>query len=282
MAYIVAVGTSVPPYPMNQREVRDFSRNLFARSLPEIDRLLPVFENTGIDRRYFSKPRAWFEKDHTFEEKNQAFVEMACRLGKEAIEQCLSRSGVSVHEIDHLIFVSTTGLATPSIDAHLIQQLGMKPHVHRTPIWGLGCAGGVVGLARAYDVAQADPSRKVLMVAVECCSLTFRRKDLSKRNLVATSLFADGAAAVLVVGDQVMENQSFAGPEIVGSMSTIFPSSLDVMGWEVAEDGLQVVFSKDIPSIVRKHINPLVRKFVDQQQIRFHEIEAYITHPGGA
>lgn len=281
MARLVSIGTAVPPYKIQQLEVQEFAKQLFSRSFKDIHRFLPIFDHTGIEKRSFSKPRSWFETEHTFADKNDAYIEMACELGEKAIQRCVEQCGMNVTEIDHLIFVSTTGMATPSIDAHLVHRMGMNRHIKRTPIWGLGCAGGVVGLARAYEAAQASPRHKVMLVAVECCGLTFRRNDLSKSNLVATSLFADGAAAALVVGNETTWYHSDAGPIAVGAMSTLFPDSLDVMGWEILNDGLKVVFSKEIPILVKEKIQPLVMEFVQKNHLTLRDIDLYITHPGG-
>jgi alkylresorcinol/alkylpyrone synthase len=237
-----------------------------------------VFDHAAIDRRFLSCPVEWFCETHTFAERNAIYTQMACQLAAEAIQQCLQQTNVTADQIDHLIFVSTTGIATPSIDAHLINQLGFSSHIRRTPIWGLGCAGGVAGLSRAYEYATGFPSSRVLLVAVELCSLTFRPQDRDKSNFIATSLFGDGAAAVLVVGDEIEVPQA---PVVVDSLSTLWPDSLDVMGWDVVEDGLKVVFSKDIPTIVRQQVKPLVDGFLAHCQVPIEEITYMISHPGG-
>jgi alkylresorcinol/alkylpyrone synthase len=279
LSKIVAVGTAVPPYAISQSNAKAFAEELFGSSNPLVERLMPIFEHTSIERRFISCSQSWFYEQHSFSERNKIYIEMACSLAKEAIERCLQKSDITVGEIEHLIFVSSTGIATPSIDAHLINQLGLSSHVKRTPIWGLGCAGGVAGLARAFEYAKAFPSSRVLFVAVELCSLTFRPQDLSKSNFVATALFADGAAAVLVTGDEVVT--SMGAPTIVDSMSTIWPDSLDVMGWEVVEDGLQVVFSRDIPTIVQQQVKPVVDEFLGKQNISIDQITYMVSHPGG-
>lgn len=283
MAQLLAIGTAVPPYQMEQSEVKAFSKAHFARSYDNIDRLLTLFDHTGIQQRNFSQPRTWFEEDHTLTEKNDAYIETACQLGEEAIRQCLAQTEFTASQIDHLIFVSTTGVATPSIDAQLINRLRMNPHIKRTPIWGLGCAGGVVGLSRAYEAAMSSPKSCVLLVAVECCSLTFRSEDLSKSNLVATSLFADGAAAALIVGEECERRDQHpgSGPEMVEAMSTLFSDSLDVMGWQLQDDGLKVIFSKEIPVLVQQRIKPLVETFLKRSGLTLSDLETYITHPGG-
>lgn len=281
MARILSVGTSVPSYELTQDEVRQFARDLFSEEFTDIDRLLRIFENTEIERRRFSKERKWFEMDHSFAERNGAYIEVACQLGEEAILNCLNAVQLSPQDVDHLIFVSTTGVATPSIDAYLINRLRMNRHVKRTPVWGLGCAGGAAGLARAFEYATAFPKSRVLLLSLELCGLTFRRQDLSKSNLVATSLFADGAAAVLVTGEQAKIGGLPKGPRILDTMSMTWPDSLDVMGWELEDDGLKVVFSKDIPTIVQKEVRSAVEFFLKRSGLSLGNIERYITHPGG-
>ncbi|MBH8604972.1 type III polyketide synthase [Thermoactinomyces sp. CICC 10522] len=281
MPRLIAIGTAVPEYEVKQEEVRAFAKKLFGPSFQNIDRFLTVFENAAIDRRKFCKPREWFERNHSFAEKNQAYVESAIALGEKAIRSCLDKAGIGPEQIDHLFFVSTTGMSTPSIDAHLINRLQMSGSMKRTPIWGLGCAGGVAGLARAYEYTKAFPEANVLLLAVECCGLTFRNRDQSKSNLIATSLFADGAAAVLVAGDQAAGCFSEAGPEILDSQSMMWPHSLDVMGWDVEDDGLKVVFSRDIPALVRARVRPVVDAFLLRHELDLSNIGTFIMHPGG-
>jgi alkylresorcinol/alkylpyrone synthase len=277
----MAIGTAVPPYKVKQTEMREHVRHLFANSFPNLDRYLSIFDHTEIESRYFSMPKEWFIKERTFSERNQLYIEMAEKLGVEAIRQCLQKTGISSNEIDHVFFVSTTGLATPSIDAHLFNLLEMNSHVKRTPIWGLGCAGGVAGLARAYEYVTAFPESRVILLALECCSLTFRPHDHSKSNLIATSLFADGAAAVLMVGDQADLPYPPYGPRIVSAQSTIWPETLEVMGWEIVDDGWKVVFSKEIPALVRRNMRPTVEEFLHKQEMELSQIDHVIFHPGG-
>ncbi|MGF7087818.1 alkylresorcinol/alkylpyrone synthase [Kroppenstedtia sanguinis] len=283
MPRIVSVGTAVPEHILPQEEAREFGRRLFEDSFDDIDRYLPIFENTRIHTRHLSRPRSWFEQERGFGERNRIYIETACHLGEEAVSRCLDRAGISPEEVDHLFFVSTSGLATPSIDARIVNGLGLNRHVKRTPIWGLGCAGGASGLARACEYARAFPDSRVVLLAVELCSLTFRLNDRSKSNLVATSLFADGAAAVLVAGDDAqIPGESGAGPMVLDTMTTTWPNSLDVMGWDVTDDGLKVVFSRDIPGVVRKEVTPLVGEFLEQVGLSLDQVRRYIAHPGGA
>lgn len=282
MPKIFAVGTAVPPYPIKQEEAKLFARQLFADSFNQIDRYLPIFENTAIRCRYLSKPQSWYERKQSFVEKNNAYFEAAISLGEQAIWQCLDKSGLAAQEIDHFVFVSTTGFSTPSIDTYLINRLSMKRDVKRTPVWGLGCAGGVAGLARACEYAKVNPTSKVLLLAVECCSLTFCSSDHSKSNLVATSLFADGAAAVLIGGENVtLPDQNKLFPEIVHTQSYLWPHSEDVMGWKFTDEGMKVIFSRSIPDLVHTEMMPAVQYFLEKTGLDLTQIRHFIMHPGG-
>ncbi|WP_037464489.1 type III polyketide synthase [Shimazuella kribbensis] len=279
LSKIVAVGTAVPPYSLSQTDAKAFAGELFSGIFPQIERLMTIFENTAIQRRYISCPQEWFRSEHTFPERNELYIKMACQLAEDAIRQSLDQANTHPKDIDHIIFVSSTGIATPSIDAYLINQLGLSANIKRTPIWGLGCAGGVAGLARAYEYTKGFPDSRVLFVAVELCSLTFRPQDSSKSNFVATSLFADGAAAVLVVGDEIETTKHV--PKVTGSCSAIWSDSLDVMGWGVVEDGLKVIFSRDIPTIVQQQVKPVVDRFLAGFQMTVNDLAFMVSHPGG-
>ncbi|KPC69379.1 chalcone synthase [Thermoactinomyces vulgaris] len=281
MPRIIAVGTAVPPYELRQIEARQFAKRLFGETFPGIERLLKIFENTAIATRYVSKPLEWFERDHSFQEKNEAYVETACRLGAEAIQRCLAQTDITLDEIDHLLVVSTTGMATPSLDARLINYLGLRSDVKRTPIWGLGCAGGAAGLARAAALAKACPGDRVLLVAIECCSLTFRRQDRSKSNLVATSLFGDGAAAVLVKEGTGEARSDGAYWEVTDAASYCWPDSLDVMGWDFMDDGMKVIFSRDIPTLIKQEVKGVLEPFLATHQLTVPRLDRLYMHPGG-
>ncbi|WP_100332050.1 type III polyketide synthase [Bacillus xiapuensis] len=283
MAKILAVQTAVPPYRIQQEEAKQLIYELYGKDNPKIRRLLSVFENGGIQTRYVSRPLEWFKQSHSFEEKNNGFIETAVELGGKAIKRCIEEAGVDYQDIDAIITVSTTGLAAPSLDARIMNQLPFSPTVTRIPLWGLGCGGGASGLARAYDYCRAYPQAQVLVLAVELCSLTFQLEDLSKSNIVGTSLFADGAACALVAGER---SQSFlqeekALPVIQAARTVLMKNSESVMGWTVKNDGFFVVFSKDIPTIVNTWLAPQVKQFFNQQDMSLDEIKHIIVHPGG-
>ncbi|MGD7044563.1 type III polyketide synthase [Jeotgalibacillus proteolyticus] len=286
MPRILSVSSYQPPYKIEQEETAKLTKKLFQDEFKEIERLLKVFQNGEIKTRHFCVPLDWFEKPHSFEERNQLYIELATKYGVEAIQACLKNNRyleeeVSTEDIDAIIFVSSSGISTPSLDARIMNQLSFSENMKRIPIWGLGCAGGASGVSRAYDYCLAHPSAKVLLLCVELCSLTFQHDDRSKSNLIGASLFADGAACALVCGDKVEINTKKAVPSIKATASQWMPDSEDVMGWEVKNNGLHVVFSKDIPAIISSWLGPFVEDFLVQHNMAPEDIKHFVAHPGG-
>lgn len=189
----------------------------------------------------------------------------------------MAQQNLQPNDIDNIIYINTTGLATPSIDARLINVLSLRPDIHRTPIWGLGCAGGAAGLSHAYHYAIGHPGRRVLLVAAELCGLTFMPDDLSKSNIVASALFGEGAAAALICGDAVDGD----GLEIISTQSNFYPDSLDVMGWNILSQGMQVVFDRRIPDIVAENSREDLGAFLRQNDLTLPDLDQYLFHPGG-
>jgi alkylresorcinol/alkylpyrone synthase len=273
---LAALATAVPPYVLGQPEVATRARHLFAeRAGAALDRLMPVFANAGIERRYSSVPIDWYEHAHGWTERNLLYLENALSLLEQAARDALTLAALIPTDIDAVVVASTTGVATPSLDAMLIDRLGLKPEVRRLPIFGLGCAGGVIGLARAADLARVAPQSRVLFLVVELCALNFRKNDTSKSNVVATALFGDGAAAAVLScrGD---------GPALGPAGEHTWPQSLDIMGWDVTEDGLKAVFSRDIPALVRGHMRRVAGDFLARHGLSFESIRHFVCHPGGA
>lgn len=277
MPRLSAVATAVPPNRIDQNQAKAFAAQLFGTRLTDISRLLPIFDNAGIKTRYFSKPVDWFGEGHSLEEKNHVYIESATALGAQAARELLETTGTESDQIDYIIYVNSTGLATPSIDARLINVLHLRRNIRRTPIWGLGCAGGAAGLAHAYHYLLGHRSDRVLLVAAELCGLTFMADDFSKSNLTACALFGEGAAASLVCGDEVKTQ----GIEILSTQSTFYPDSLNVMGWNIVSSGMQVVFDKRIPDIVAANSAQELDSFLAQNHVDKSDICQYLFHPGG-
>lgn len=253
-------------------------RTIFAGKIPELDRLMTVFDNSRIAQRYLVMPLDWYLQPRSLEERNQVFVEQGMSLLRQACEQVLGSSDINASQVAHLIYVNSTGHATPSLDARLINELNFSVQTSRLPIWGLGCAGGAAGLSRARDYCLAHPRAKVLLTALECCSLTLVVEDLSKKNLVGTSLFSDGAAAVLVAGDEA----GGPGPEIVAARSQLFPDSYDIMGWKFSDHGMELVLSPRLPMLIKKELPGMVDRFLSDHGLAREDLQYYIAHPGGA
>ena len=272
---LLSLATAVPPHALGQEDVAVRARHLFTEaSAQDLDRLMPVFANAGIERRYSCVPIDWYEQSHGWSERNALYLEHAVRLLESAARDALSLAALSPGDIDSVVVVSTTGVATPSLDALLMGRLGLRRDIRRLPIFGLGCAGGVLGLGRAADAARAVPGSRVLLLVVELCALSFRKNDVSKSNVVATALFGDGAAAAIVSsrGD---------GPALGATGEYTWPDTLDIMGWDVTEEGLKAVFSRDIPALVRRHMRDVASEFLSRHGLSLGEIDRFICHPGG-
>ena len=286
MPKIASISTYNPPYALEQSNIEKLTKELFKDKIAQLDRLLSVFENGDIETRYFCVPLEWHQTDHSFEERNNIYIELATKYSVEVIRACLQNTtflqkAIPYEEIDAIIFVSSTGISTPSIDARVMNHLPFSDRMKRIPIWGLGCAGGAAGISRAFDYCKAHPGAKVLVVCIELCSLTFQPNDYSKSNLIGASLFADGAACVLVCGDNVNLPNNTPVPHIVNTASKWMPDSENVMGWNIKNNGLHVVFSKSIPSIISSWLGPFIDEFLTEHNLSKDQLINFVAHPGG-
>lgn len=281
MPQIISVGTAEIPYTFTQCEVKKFASELFSNNKNYISRMLGVFDNSLIETRHFVHPRPWFDTQKNFVERSDSFLQNSIKMSISAIKDCFDKTDAALEDIDHIIFISSTGITAPSVDAHIINRLKINPHIKRTPIWGLGCVGGAVGLSRAMEYTKAYPKSAVLVIALEICSLAFHREDYSKSNIVSLALFSDGAAATVIAGDE----HRLSGPDninLIDSLSTTYLDTLGVMGWDVVEDGLKAIFSKDIPTIVRKEVKSNIETILKSNQLSISDLKHYAVHPGGA
>ena len=271
---LLALKSAVPPYVITQAEAARYARNLFAE-VRDIARLIPVFENTGIQRRYSCVPIEWYVGEHGWMDRTQLYIENAVTLLETVTRRLLEEASLQTGDIDGVVVVSTTGVATPSLDALLVERMGLNRDIWRLPVFGLGCAGGVTGLARAADLARARPGSRVLFLVVELCALTFRKNDISKSNIVATALFGDGAAGAIL-------STNGEGPVLGAAGEYTWPHSLDVMGWDMAEDGLKARFATSIPGLVASDFRALMDAFLKRNGMTRADIDAFACHPGGA
>ncbi len=279
MPFIAAVSKIDLPYKANQQQVKQQAREMFAVDFPQVDRLIHAFDNTEIISRNFVEPLSYYAEATTFEQRNDEYNKWALYYSVEAIEAVIQKAGVAKENITDIIFVSTTGLATPSIDAQIINQMHLNPHINRLPLWGLGCAGGVSGMAKANTLAIANPKAVVLLVAVELCSLTLIKNDYSKSNFIGSSLFSDGIVTCIIKGDG--HDVTCKKITYKASSSKLYYDSLDVMGWEFQEKGFKVVFSKDIPTFIHENILGDIAEFLGRHNLALSDIKNFIFHPGG-
>lgn len=274
MAVLESLGTAVPGPAIPQADVKAKAQALLADVAPDLAKYLKVFDTTGIASRHFVRPLDWYLEEHGWKDRSDIYREEGLALLESSAKQALTAARIGPEQIDGIVFVSTTGISTPSLDARLVNRMGFRPDVRRTPVWGLGCAGGVGGLSLTAELARGHPDRRYLFLSLELCSLAFHLSDLDLRSFVAATLFSDGAAAAVVRGDD-LEGTSL-GRLGVGT-SHEWKDSEGVMGWDVMDGGLGVVFSREIPSIVEREFAPIVRAHLDGATP-----DRYVFHPGGA
>ena len=238
------------------------------------------YTNVKVNGRYLAWTLERYKKPTTFEERNNAYIETALKLGEHTICALLDEVHMSPQEIDQLIIVSTTGIAVPALDARLMNRIPFSREMKRLPLFGLGCVGGAAGIARTADYLQGHPVKAVILFAVELCSLTIQRDDLSMANLIASGLFGDGAAAVLMVGDDHPRAKSGL-PRVIDSQSHFFPQTEHIMGWDVTNSGFKVLLSADIAPLAQSEIRPIMEAFLGKHDLTIADIDHWLVHPGG-
>lgn len=273
---LLSLVTGVPAHVLRQSDVAAAASRLFEHDFGDFSRMAQVYDSAAIDERRSSVPLDWYLKPHGFGERNAIYLESSLALLEDAARRALDAAGLRAEQIDAIVTVSSSGIATPSLDARLMNRLPFRADTVRLPLFGLGCAGGVLGLARAGDLARALPGSRVLLLVVELCGLTFRHADRSKSNVVATALFGDGAAAA------VLSCTDAPGPALAAAGEHTWPETLDVMGWQVEDDGLRVRFSRDIPLLVRTRMAGPLAAFLDRHGLVPGDFDRFLCHPGGA
>jgi alkylresorcinol/alkylpyrone synthase len=289
MPAILAAKGFTPTYRIGQEEVSKAVHKIFEQRTEHLKRYVKVFDTAQIRERYFCMPISWYGQRHSFQEKNNQYIRQAIKLSTEAVQALLNDSRfftrpVQPDEIDAIIFISSTGLATPTIETRLINTLSFSPYTVRLPLWGLGCAGGAAGLSRAFDYCRAHSKANVLVACIELCSLTFQQDDQSVSNLVGTALFGDGVGCALVAGDQSglhKVSRLRYLPHIRGTQSVLKPDSQDVMGWDIRNEGFYVIFAKSIPDLVRKWLKEHVDRLLAEHGLTLNDCSHFIAHPGG-
>jgi len=272
---LLSLATAVPPYVVTQAEAKERAREAFGGKKALFDRLSGVFDNAGIARRHIVAPQEWYMADHGWRDRNAVYLEAAENLFVEAAASAIEKSGLMPEQIDGVVTVSTTGIATPSLDARVASRVGFRNDVRRVPVFGLGCAGGVSGLSLSSRLAAADPGSHWLMVTVETCSISIQLNSDDPAAVVATALFGDGAAAAVLTSG----HHSLA--RITGSAEKLWPDTLRIMGWEVEDPGLAVVFDRAIPPFIEAELAGALDEMCASMGIRREDIDRLCSHPGG-
>src|SRR5580700_10320919 len=275
-AALVSLATSVPPHVFLQKDVLPAAWDGFGSRFPEFERFSSIFSNTGIIKRHAVKPFDWYLEPRTWPERTEAFLEGAEALFVEVAEKALADADLTGRDIDTIVTVTSTGIATPSLEARVARRMGFRSDVMRVPVFGLGCAGGASGLSIASRLAQARPGSNVLLVTIELCSLALRHDELTKANIIAISLFGDGAAAaVLRAGDG-------GATQIENAGEHLWPDTLDVMGWSVDPLGFGVILRRTVPEFVTTELKPALTQVLSRMNLKVGDVDKFVCHPGGA
>ena len=273
---ILSAATAVPPNFVDQDTLLSAFRELWGQRHFNLDRLEQLHRAVRVGGRHLALPLAEYRALESFAARNAAWTRAAVEVGGRAVRSALLAADLSPSHVDHLWFVTVTGIATPSIDARLVEPLGLRADVKRVPVFGLGCVAGAAGLARAADVLRGAPGEVAVLLAVELCSLTLQREDLSIPNIIASGLFGDGAAAAVLDG-----GARGRGPRVVATRSVFYPGTERVMGWDVVDSGFKVVLSPGVPQLVREKLRSDVDSFLGGHGLRRSDIAHFVCHTGG-
>jgi len=276
---IRAIGRALPPHYYPSELLREALLDEWGACGHERTRLERIHRAASVRGRHLALPMEAYRSLGSFAAANEAWVRAATELGGEALESALRRAGLEPADIDHFFFTTVTGIASPTIDVKLINRLGMRPDVKRTPMFGLGCVGGAAGTARAADYLRGFADEIAVLLSVELCSLTLKLADRSIANVISTALFGDGAAAVVLAGAQ--REQRPAGPRLIGSRSLFFPDTEEIMGWRIDDGGFNVVLTAGIPDLIRAHLRGAVDSFLAEHGLSRRNVEHWVAHTGG-
>lgn len=274
---IAGAASAFPRHYYSQKFLLEQLQEYWGDRLRNPQMLARLHRNVAVDGRHLALPYEKYYELKTWGCANDAWIQAAQELGEQALCRALHHAGLEPSELGALFFTSVTGISSPSIDALLINRMGLSPNIKRVPIFGLGCVAGAAGIARAADYVQAYPKQAAALVSVELCSLTIQREDLSVANLISSGLFADGSAAVVVTGDKTQST----GPEILATRSVFYPDTERMMGWKVSERGFQIVLSPEVPTLIREHLGKDVDLFLADHGYPRNAIGSWVLHTGG-
>lgn len=283
---IASVGTAFPPHRYPQAVITEALKEKMRDKLEIPDIMNRLHGNCGVDFRHIMFPLDTLGTLSGFGPTNDLWIKGAMELGQQAVQKALDHVGLEPSDISAIFFTSVTGIACPSIDARLVNLMGFPRHVKRIPIFGLGCVAGAAGIARATDYVRAFPKQYALLLSVELCSLTWQENDKSMANLVACGLFGDGAAAVVLAGEETELAQRPTSvknpcPKVLATRSTFYPDTEHLMGWNINESGFNIVLSADVPSLVKAELRSTVESFLEENDLSMGQICSFIFHSGG-
>jgi alkylresorcinol/alkylpyrone synthase len=276
-AKLLSLATAVPPFILETSAIAEQAAKTFSSMGNALSRLLPIYMHSEIETRHSVCPMEWFLEPRGWPDRTAKFMEGAKALFKEAASKALDEANLKASDIDAIVTVSSTGIATPSIEAHMLVEMGFRPDVQRVPVFGLGCAGGMSGLSLAARLAVSQPGKNVLIVVIEICTLAFRLDEMTKANIVATAIFADGAAAAVL---RASNDDAPGAIEFAGEHT--WPNTIDVMGWRVDPEGFGAIFSRDIPDLTSKDLRPAADGFLARHNLTVADMDSFSFHPGGA
>ena len=272
---LLSLATASPPHDLPQEQASDLAKAILAPRFPGFEHMAPVFTTAGVRKRQLTMPIEWYLQPRNWPDRMAVYVEGAVDLFVTAAERALAEAGMRGCDVDAIVTVSSTGIATPSLEALAMGRLGFRSDAARVPVFGLGCAGGATGLALAARLAKSELGAVVLLVCVELCSLAFRLDEPSKADIVATALFGDGAAACVLRAGEA----GFA--EVAGLGEHTWTDTLDIMGWRIDPEGLGVIFARSIPPFARKKLRPAMDQMLASQGLGVPDIDRFVCHPGG-
>lgn len=277
MSFISGIATALPSNVVTQEDARRTCERVHA-GRPGLLRLLRIFATSGVEKRHLVFPLDYYASGKSFDERNADFIREGVTLAERAARAALQQARLEPDQVQHLIFATTTGLATPSVDALLVRRLGLRNDIRRSPLFGLGCAGGAGALIRANDVLRAYPKERVLVVALEVCGQVFSTRAVDPVDIVGAALFGDGAAAAVVSGDQATGSP---GPKIRATRSVLFSDTEDLMGWHFTSDGMRLKLSERVTGFIRERLHPEVGRFLAESSMPPDRVNFWVLHPGG-
>ncbi|WP_154795070.1 type III polyketide synthase [Occultella kanbiaonis] len=282
MSRLVAVGPALPGRAHPQQEIIDTIGPLLTSDPVRRAALTRLQRSSGVRTRHLALPLEQYAELTSFGRANDLFISEGTTLAEEACRTALSRAGIAAADVDFLLFTSVTGISAPSIDAALVGRLGLRNDVRRMPSFGLGCVAGAAGIARVHDYLAGHPDHVALLVSVELCSLTFQRGDDSTANLVSSALFGDGAAAVVLTGQNHPAGRvGQGGPDVLGSRSCLYPDTADDLGWHIKDTGFAIMLSAGLPQVISENLAGDVSILLAEHSLAREDVTTWIVHAGG-